>query len=61
LIAQREGETFVLDLPESNEAAIELARHYDMASVFETARMYTNAAPAVPLQRVFGITTFELG
>jgi hypothetical protein len=29
--------------------------------VFETARMYTAGAPALPLHRLFGITTFELG
>jgi hypothetical protein len=32
-----------------------------MTSVFETARMYTHEPPAIPLARVFGITTFELG
>jgi hypothetical protein len=29
--------------------------------VFETARMYTGAQPAIPLPQVFAITTFELG
>jgi hypothetical protein len=29
--------------------------------VFETARMYTGPVPAVALERVFGVTTFELG
>lgn len=61
LISQHEGETFVLDVPEPNSQAVALAQQYGMTSVFETARMYTNAAPAVPLARVFGITTFELG
>ncbi|APR40243.1 GNAT family N-acetyltransferase [Paraburkholderia sp. SOS3] len=61
LIAQREGETFVLDVPEPNTEAIALARQYGMASVFETARMYTKGAPAIALEHVFGITTFELG
>ncbi len=28
---------------------------------FETARMYTGPAPALPLRRIFGVTTFELG
>jgi len=32
-----------------------------MAPVFETARMYTGPPPAIPLERVFGITSFELG
>jgi hypothetical protein len=29
--------------------------------VFETARMYTRADPAIDLSKLFGVTTFELG
>jgi ribosomal protein S18 acetylase RimI-like enzyme len=61
LLARCAGETVALDVPESNAAAIALAQRYGMASVFETARMYTKAAPAIPLARTFGVTTFELG
>jgi hypothetical protein len=32
-----------------------------MTSVFETARMYTKRAPDIPLTRLFGVTSFELG
>jgi len=32
-----------------------------MKPVFETARMYTGCAPALPLARAFGVTSFELG
>jgi hypothetical protein len=32
-----------------------------MKSVFETARMYTGEPPGVPVERVYGVTTFELG
>jgi hypothetical protein len=31
------------------------------APVFETARMYTGAIPQFAFDRVFGVTTFELG
>jgi GNAT superfamily N-acetyltransferase len=55
------GETVFLDVPESNPAAVALAVEHDMTSVFETARMYTCAAPDMPLANVFGVTTFELG
>lgn len=50
-----------LDTPEVNPEAIALARRHGMAPVFETARMYTELAPALPLERLYGITTFELG
>jgi len=34
---------------------------HDLAPVFETARMYTGAIRPLALERVFGVTTFELG
>jgi Acetyltransferase (GNAT) domain/Acetyltransferase (GNAT) family len=50
-----------LDVPESNAAAMALARAAGMAPVFETARMYTRPPPPVRDERIFGITSFELG
>ncbi len=50
-----------LDVPERNPAAIALAEGRGMVRVFETARMYTGAAPDLPLARSYGITSFELG
>lgn len=55
------GEAFYLDVPEPNRAAVALAEQNGMAYVFETARMYTQTAPNLPLEKIFGITTFELG
>lgn len=50
-----------LDTPEVNEAAVRLAEGHDMSIVFETARMYTREIPDLPLNRVFGVTSFEVG
>ncbi|GJL81849.1 MAG: N-acetyltransferase [marine bacterium B5-7] len=55
------GESVYLDVPEINRAALELAERYDMKMVFETARMYTGVPPTVDIDKVFGVTTFELG
>jgi ribosomal protein S18 acetylase RimI-like enzyme len=55
------AETVYLDTPEANPGAIALARRYGMQPVFETARMYTGTRPALPLQRLYGITSLELG
>lgn len=55
------AEPVYLDTPQVNPAAVELAERHGMKPVFETARMYTGAAPALPLDRLFGVTTFELG
>lgn len=56
-----QGAPTYLDVPETNHAAVELAERYGMTKVFETARMYTKEAPALPFDRLFGVTTFELG
>ena len=54
------GEVF-LDVPAVNVEAVGLANHLGLAPVFETARMYTAPIPPLRLERVFGVTTFELG
>ena len=61
LVAEAGGEEVFIDPPEPNKAAIALAERYGMKPVFETARMYRGKAPELPLERIFGITTFELG
>lgn len=50
-----------LDVPEVNAAAVALAARFDMKKVFATARMYTGAPPILPIEHVFGVTSFELG
>jgi ribosomal protein S18 acetylase RimI-like enzyme len=55
------GQTIYLDTPELNSAAIALAEKYQMQVVFETARMYSGPHPALPFDRLFGVTSFELG
>ena len=52
---------FYLDVPEPNSQAVALAEKYQMSRVFETARMYRQGVPHLPVARMFGITTFELG
>ncbi|WGD28647.1 GNAT family N-acetyltransferase [Ancylobacter sp. WKF20] len=51
----------ILDVPEPNSAALTLARRYGLQPVFETARMYTGLIREVALDRLFGVTSFELG
>jgi ribosomal protein S18 acetylase RimI-like enzyme len=55
------SEPVSLDVPEPNRAAMALTRRHGMRVVFETARMYTGTPPPLPLERTFGITSFELG
>ncbi len=55
------GEPLFLDVPEPNADAVALAARHGMREVFGTARMYSRSVPALPLDRTYGITTFELG
>lgn len=55
------GSDISIDPPEDNKAATRFAEAAGMAPVFETARMYKGKAPDLPVGRIFGLTTFELG
>jgi len=55
------GGPLFLDAPENNPAAGELVRRHEMNEVFGCARMYLGSPPDVMQERVFGVTTFELG
>jgi ribosomal protein S18 acetylase RimI-like enzyme len=51
----------IIDVPETNKAAVKLVESFSFVPAFETARMYTGPAPATDMKRLFGVTTFELG
>lgn len=54
-----EGEPFVIDVPEANADARSLVR--GLEPVFETARMERGGRSGTDWQRVFGVSTLELG
>ncbi|MDZ5454972.1 GNAT family N-acetyltransferase [Azohydromonas lata] len=56
-----EGDAVFLDVPLPNADAQALARAQSLQGVFATARMYAGAAPALELEQLYGVTTFELG
>ncbi|MBQ4861566.1 GNAT family N-acetyltransferase [Pseudoalteromonas sp. MMG013] len=55
------GEIIILDVPENNPLAIELALNENMDVVFATSRMYQHGLPDIAHHKIYGITTFELG
>ncbi len=55
------GAPVFLDTPQKNIEAVTLAQNYGMSEVFRTTRMYNKEEPALPLDKWFGVTTFELG
>lgn len=50
-----------IDMPQPNAAAFAMADALGLEKVFETARMYSDHQPDIDLDRIFGVTTFELG
>lgn len=54
-------ELVYIDIPMTNENAIEMVHKYDATYIFECARMYYGNPPKMAIHKVFGITTFELG
>ena len=62
LVAGIPGDPFFLDIPVPNKAAVALVEDRKMVPVFFTARLYSTHDPvSLPLEEIFGITTFELG
>ncbi len=56
-----EGSPFYLDIPGVNPSALKIAQKHALQPVFKTARMYNKKFPNLPLKKIFGITSFELG
>ncbi len=59
--AMPSGVMVYIDMPEINPVTSTWIARYPLELVFETARMYRGRASAFPLEKVFGVTTFELG
>ncbi len=55
------GEPVFLDIPVVNAASMQMAKAYHTTYVFECGRMYLGKPPALPTDKIFGVTTFELG
>ncbi len=61
LTSKISGEKFYLDVVEPNKAAEALVKEHDLEEVFVTVRMYTGAEPEMDMDKIFGVTSFELG
>jgi hypothetical protein len=55
------GSPIFLDIPAINPAAHDPVLRHDMTVCFETARMYAGKSPDLPVNRLYGVTSFELG
>ncbi|HVB80532.1 MAG TPA: GNAT family N-acetyltransferase [Candidatus Binataceae bacterium] len=55
------GERVLMDIPEPNEAALRIVEGLGWNQSFGCARMVNGPKPALPVQRIFGVTSFEFG
>ena len=56
-----ESAPIFLDVPEGNQEGLALAEEFGMESVFNCMRMYHGPSPKLRLDRLYGITSLELG
>jgi predicted acetyltransferase len=61
LAASVAGQEIFIDVPTVNPSAMQLVLTQGMKPVFTTARMYTKYAPNLPLDKIYGVTSLELG
>ncbi|KUJ42420.1 GNAT family N-acetyltransferase [Streptomyces sp. NPDC093228] len=59
--AEAAGRELAVDVPETNTAGVALAERSGLTPSFETARMYTGPVRAFAGERMYGVTTLELG
>ncbi len=56
-----DGEQVQLDVPEPNQSGLGLAQQHGLVESFGCARLYLGPHPALPVHRIFGVTSFEFG
>jgi len=61
LMTRVAGAPVQLDVPEPNEAGLRIAAELGMTESFGCGRMYHGADPRLPVERIFGVTSFEFG
>ena len=61
LLQRADGAQVQLDVPEPNTEGVALAERLGLKKVFGCARMYFGGTPDLPVQQIFGVTSFEFG
>ncbi|MDP5217844.1 GNAT family N-acetyltransferase [Ruegeria sp. 2205SS24-7] len=58
---EHQDQDVFIDMPRPNTSAFALVDQLGLDKVFETGRMYSSHAPDIDLNRIYGITSYELG
>lgn len=56
-----QGAKVFIDIPEPNQASIELAGRLGLTGMFDTYRMYRGPTPKLPVECIYGLTSLEMG
>jgi hypothetical protein len=48
-------------VPEPNQSGMRLAQQFGLKEAFGCARMYCGGDPKLPVQSIYGVTSFEFG
>lgn len=56
-----QDQTVYIDIPYSNKEAISLLEKYEAKPIFECARMYYGNHPILAIEKIYGLTSLELG
>jgi GNAT superfamily N-acetyltransferase len=61
LLSKTPTASIFIDVPNPNPIGKDILSHFNPQPVFACARMYTKQAPKLPLDKIFALTSFELG
>lgn len=60
-VSPHEVKKLFVDVPEPNKAGVEMAEQMGLTRLFALERMYRGPPPRLPLERIFALTTLEVG
>lgn len=61
LMGRIAGGAVQIDVPEPNQAGLDIVARLGMRESFGCARMYHGPDPQLPVDRIYGVTSFEFG
>ncbi len=61
LMSRVAGQSVQIDVPEPNAAGLDIVARLGMTESFGCARMYHGPDPQLPVDRIYGVTSFEFG
>jgi len=61
LLGRIAGGAVQIDVPEPNQAGLDIVAQFGLTESFGCARMYHGPDPRLPVDRIYGVTSFEFG